>query len=108
MQYTFQRHLTVCNVPCYDTVKVCITEFFATGHEITGAPLITRIPENMVQICVTIIWIPKHLVQYYVALLILSETAVHWINFYPYKMAIVQELSASDKQNHLQFCRCFF
>jgi hypothetical protein len=28
---------------------------------------------------------------------------VQWINFYPYKMAIVQGLSESDKQNHLHF-----
>jgi hypothetical protein len=81
---------------------VCIAEFCNTGHEITALH-ITSIPENMEKVCLTIIHIPKQLIWHCVALLSLSETGVQWINFYPYKMAIVQGLSESDKQNHLHF-----
>jgi hypothetical protein len=72
-----------------------------------GTPHITSIPENMEQVCMAVIQNPKQLVWYCVTLLSLSETAVQWINFHPFKMAIVQELSESAKQNHLQFGGCF-
>jgi hypothetical protein len=86
---------------------VCITEFCTRGYKIT-ATHITNVPENMEQVCMTIIHIRKQLVWHCVAMLSLSETGVRWINFCPYKMTIIQELSESDKQNQLQFCRCFF
>jgi hypothetical protein len=70
---------------------VCITEFCTTGYKITALQ-ITSVPENMEQVCMTIIQIPKQLVWHRVAMLGLSEVGVRWINFYPYKMAIVQEL----------------
>jgi len=111
-QRLFHRHFNIsCHsrVPCCNTIKEWVQNFKENASVLKRKPRgripMVRTPENVDKVRMAIVTSARHSVRRNCAAIGLSDGSVRGIlhkdlNFHPYKIAIVQELSDRDMANH--------
>ena len=114
-QRLFRRHFNIpCHgrVPCCNTIKEWVQNFRENASALKTKPRgripTVRTPENVDKVRMAIVKNPRRSVRRHSAAIGLSDCSVRRIlhkdlNFHPYKIAIVQELSDRDTANRRIF-----